>query len=48
MARVEDKCSFCSKPRKEVDLLIAGLSGNICEKCVEAAFDMVTQDKKQA
>ena len=28
------KCSFCERSEKEVQLLIRGRSGNICDSCV--------------
>jgi ATP-dependent Clp protease ATP-binding subunit ClpX len=46
MGKVEDKCSFCGKSRKEANLLIAGISGNICENCTEQAYDIVTQERE--
>ena len=46
MGRIEDKCSFCGKTRKDSKLLIAGLSGNICDSCAEQAFDIVSQEKR--
>lgn len=50
MAKQDDKCSFCGRPRKEVSLLIAGLSGNICDICAEQARLIVEDslEKKQA
>ena len=47
MGKNDDKCSFCGKSRREADLLIAGISGNICESCTEQAFDIVSQEKRQ-
>ncbi|MDD4429977.1 MAG: ATP-dependent Clp protease ATP-binding subunit ClpX [Bacteroidales bacterium] len=35
-----DKCSFCGRSRNEVELLISGISGHICEECAERAHDM--------
>lgn len=31
-------CSFCGRPKKDVNLLIAGLHGNICDTCAEQAY----------
>jgi len=45
MAKNQDKCSFCGRSRDEVDLLIAGLTGNICSDCVERAYEMVGEIK---
>ena len=37
MARPVDKCSFCGRSRKDVRLLMSGISGFICDECVEQA-----------
>ena len=44
-----DKCSFCGRDRDQVDLLISGVTGNICNDCVDRAYEMVSdiQDKKK-
>ena len=34
-------CSFCGRTEKEVRLLITGVSGYICENCVEQAYQIV-------
>lgn len=34
-------CSFCGKEQKEVDKLIAGTSGYICNECIELCHDML-------
>jgi ATP-dependent Clp protease ATP-binding subunit ClpX len=43
MAKNQDKCSFCGRDRDQVDLLVAGVTGNICNECVERAHEMVTE-----
>ncbi len=43
MAKSEEFCNFCGKPKKEVSLLIAGLYANICESCAEQAY-MITKE----
>lgn len=40
----EDKCSFCGRPREQVSMLIAGISGYICESCAEQAKDIVDEE----
>src|SRR5690625_1391707 len=35
------KCSFCGRTKKEALILIAGISGHICELCVEQAHDII-------
>ena len=45
MSRTDEKCSFCGKTRKEATILIAGISGHICDSCTEQAYDIVAQEK---
>lgn len=47
MAKQIDKCSFCSRNRDQVELLISGVTGNICNECVERAYEMVRDIKGQ-
>lgn len=37
----EDKCSFCGRGKQEVNMLLSGMSGYICNHCVEAAIKIV-------
>lgn len=39
-----DKCSFCGREKKEVNLLIAGIEGHICDNCVEQAHAIVDEE----
>lgn len=43
---MQDKCSFCGRPRNEVNLLIAGESGFICDECASQAMDIVKEEIK--
>jgi ATP-dependent Clp protease ATP-binding subunit ClpX len=43
-----DKCSFCGRNRKEVDILISGISGFICNECAEQAHEIVNEERKEA
>lgn len=43
---MQDKCSFCGRSRDEVNLLIAGSDGFICDECAAQAFDIVQEEKK--
>ncbi|MFN8296866.1 MAG: ATP-dependent Clp protease ATP-binding subunit ClpX [Chitinophagales bacterium] len=36
-----NKCSFCGKAKEEVQILIAGLDGYICENCITQAKQIV-------
>ena len=37
MANLQSECSFCSKKKEEVSILVAGISGHICESCIVQA-----------
>ncbi len=41
-----EKCSFCGKSKKESKLLIAGISGQICDSCAEQAYNIVLEEIK--
>lgn len=42
-----DKCSFCGREKKEVNLLIAGIDGHICDRCVEQAHSIILEEIKK-
>ena len=42
-----DKCSFCGREKKEVNLLIAGIEGHICDRCAEQAFSIIQEEIKK-
>ncbi len=44
MAKPTDHCSFCGRSQQEVKLLITGVSGNICEACVEQAQLIINEE----
>ena len=39
-----DKCSFCGRNKTDVKLLIAGVSGHICDSCIEQAYGIVKEE----
>ena len=41
-----DKCSFCGRDKKEVNLLIAGIDGHICDRCAEQAHSIIQEEIK--
>ena len=43
-----DKCSFCGREKKEVNLLIAGIDGHICDRCAEQAHSIIQEEVKTA
>jgi ATP-dependent Clp protease ATP-binding subunit ClpX len=42
-----DKCSFCGREKKEVNLLIAGIDGHICDRCAEQAYSIIQEEIKK-
>lgn len=44
MSKKETTCSFCGRPRGQVGLLIAGLSGHICDNCIVQARSIVDEE----
>ena len=36
----EKKCSFCGRKESEVEVLLYGIDGAICESCVDRAKKM--------
>lgn len=43
-----DSCSFCGRSKDEVNLLIAGVSGHICDACIEQAYTIIKEELKPA
>ncbi|MFP4058900.1 MAG: ATP-dependent Clp protease ATP-binding subunit ClpX [Bacteroidota bacterium] len=41
-----DKCSFCGREKKDVNILVAGISGHICDSCIEQAYEIVMEESK--
>ncbi len=42
-----DKCSFCGREKIDVNLLIAGMEGHICDRCIEQAYAIVEEEFKK-
>ena len=41
-------CSFCGRSKEDVDVLIAGVTGHICDHCIEQADGILREEKKTA
>lgn len=41
-----DKCSFCGRQKDDVELLITGISGHICNFCIEQAHNIIEEESK--
>ena len=42
-----DKCSFCGREKKDTNLLVAGITGHICDRCIEQAYSIVQEELGQ-
>jgi ATP-dependent Clp protease ATP-binding subunit ClpX len=42
-----DKCSFCGREKRDTNLLIAGISGHICDNCIEQAYEIIQEELKK-
>ncbi len=40
----ENHCSFCGRPESQVQLLLAGVDGFICDECVDRAHQMLNEE----
>ncbi len=45
MSKKEASCSFCGRSRSEVNMLIAGVTGHICDSCVSQAHAIVKEEE---
>ncbi|MFB6307131.1 MAG: ATP-dependent Clp protease ATP-binding subunit ClpX [Flavobacteriales bacterium] len=41
------KCSFCGRPKKDTNVLIAGITGYICDRCVAQGQEIVKEEFSQ-
>ncbi|MBS1549062.1 MAG: ATP-dependent Clp protease ATP-binding subunit ClpX [Bacteroidetes bacterium] len=43
-----NQCSFCGRKRSEVQMLVSGQNGFICENCIEQAHSIVKENSSQS
>lgn len=49
MAKKESEhCSFCGRERKDVNMLISGIEGNICDYCINQAYEIVEEELSES
>ena len=41
----DTSCSFCGKSREDVELLIAGVTGHICNNCITQAHNIIREEE---
>ncbi|TXB67322.1 ATP-dependent Clp protease ATP-binding subunit ClpX [Vicingus serpentipes] len=44
MEKEQVKCSFCGRSKNEVDVMIAGVTGHICNHCISQAQNIVKEE----
>tara|TARA_B100000809_G_scaffold266293_1_gene328320 strand:- start:10741 stop:11973 length:1233 start_codon:yes stop_codon:yes gene_type:complete len=44
MSKEELECSFCGRKKPDTNLLIAGLDAHICDRCIEQAHGIVSEE----
>ncbi len=44
---IVDRCSFCGRDKRNANILIAGISGHICDACVEQASMIIEEELKK-
>ena len=37
-------CSFCGRDKKDVNVLIAGITGHICDSCINQAENIIKEE----
>lgn len=48
MSNTPIHCSFCGRSKEDVEVLIAGVTGHICDHCIEQADGILREEKKTA
>ncbi len=47
MNKTDVKCSFCGRDKRDTNILIAGITGHICENCVTQAEQILKEELQQ-
>ena len=47
MSTQELNCSFCGRSKPQTNLLIAGLDAHICDRCIEQAHGIVSEEAQE-
>lgn len=45
MAKTGDTCTFCGRGSRDVNMLINGISGAICDECAQQAYEIVKEQQ---
>ncbi len=47
MEKKDIKCSFCGRDKQETNVLIAGITGHICDSCIAQAQNIISEELSQ-
>ena len=47
MDKKEIKCSFCGRDKQDTNVLIAGITGHICDSCITQAQNIISEEMSQ-
>ena len=47
MEKKEIKCSFCGRDKQDTNVLIAGITGHICDNCIGQAQTIIAEEMSQ-
>jgi ATP-dependent Clp protease ATP-binding subunit ClpX len=47
MEKKEIKCSFCGRDKQDTNVLIAGITGHICDNCINQAQNIISEELSQ-
>ncbi|MBL7963580.1 MAG: ATP-dependent Clp protease ATP-binding subunit ClpX [Flavobacteriales bacterium] len=47
MEKKEIKCSFCGRDKQDTNVLIAGITGHICDSCIAQAQNIIQEELSQ-
>jgi ATP-dependent Clp protease ATP-binding subunit ClpX len=47
MEKKEIKCSFCGRDKQDTNVLIAGITGHICDNCITQAQNIIAEELSQ-
>ena len=47
MEKKEIKCSFCGRDKQDTNVLIAGITGHICDGCIAQAQNIISEEIRQ-
>lgn len=48
MNKKQPFCAFCNSPKSQVNLLLSGASADICDGCIDRAYEIIHKDAKFA